>query len=62
MSMTYINTAYGTTYKLREYVRFMGRVCQIVGTKGAYLRLKDELGCRFLAHPTWEINKEASDE
>lgn len=55
--MSYINKTYGTNYKMGMRLLFCGQPVVICGTRGAYLRLKDEMGVVFLAHPTWRIEE-----
>lgn len=55
--MNYINKAYRTNYKRGMRLLFCGQPVVVCGARGAYLRLKDEMGVRFLAHPTWRIEE-----
>lgn len=55
MSIEYIRTYYGVPAKRGGRVLFNGKPAVIIGTRNAYLQLKDEQGNLFIAHPTWEM-------
>ncbi len=56
MSMQYIRTCYGVPARLRGRVRYRGRPGVIVGSRGAYLRIRlDGERQSKLHHPTYEL-------